>query len=166
MAVLTSGFRFSIITACRFSNGRNRNGGINWSRSRMRDGFNCRCNNFPDFSSVSLFFPRLLRFESGGQSPGRIFKRVEIFDLTDLRHWKYPVENAENKCLYFVVDSGWGKMSNYFNSAWFSCKCEKGDIRASFFFFFLFKLDWKEAIIRYFMYCLSLLILELTEYGI
>lgn len=35
-----------------------------------------------------------------------------------------------------------------------------------FSFFFLFKLDWKEAIVRYFMYYLSLLMLELTEYGI
>lgn len=47
-----------------------------------------------------FFFPRLLRFESGGQSPGRIFKRVEIFDS----NWKYPDRNAE-QMPYFVVDS-------------------------------------------------------------
>lgn len=60
--VLTSGFRFSIITACRFSNGRNRNEMVVLIEavSRMRDGFNCRCNDFPpDFSSVSLFFFRV-----------------------------------------------------------------------------------------------------------
>ena len=53
---------------------------------------------FPRFLRFAFFFSSLLRFESGGQSPARIFKRVEIFDLTGLRHWKYPIENAENKC--------------------------------------------------------------------
>lgn len=37
-------------------------------------------------SPFRFFFSSLLRFESGGQSPARIFKRVEIFDLTGLRH--------------------------------------------------------------------------------
>lgn len=123
--VLTSGFRFSIITACRFSNGRNRNEMVVLIEavSRMRDGFNCRCNDFPPISPpFCFFFSRLLlRFESGGQSPGRIFKRVEIFDLTE----NSVTENTRSKMPYFVVDPRWGKMSNYFNSAWFSlsCKC-------------------------------------------
>lgn len=56
--VLTSGFRFSIITACRFSNGRNRNEMVVLIEavSRMRDGFNCRCNDFPPISPPFCFF--------------------------------------------------------------------------------------------------------------
>lgn len=67
---------------------------------------------FPRFLlRFAFFFSRLLlRFESGGQSPGRIFKRVEIFENS-------VTENTRSKMPYFVVDPGWGKMSNYFNSA-------------------------------------------------
>lgn len=70
---------------------------------------------FPRFLlRFAFFFSRLLlRFESGGQSPGRIFKRVEIFDLTE----NSVTENTRSKMPYFVVDPRWGKMSNYFNSA-------------------------------------------------
>lgn len=41
-----------------------------------------------------FFFPRSLRFESGGQSPGRIFKRVEILDSNSEN---IPIE-MQNKC--------------------------------------------------------------------
>lgn len=144
VAVLTSGFRFSIITACRFSNGRNRNGGINWSRSRMRDGFNCRCNNFPDFSVSLFFFSSLLRFESGGQSPARIFKRVEIFDLTGLRHWKYPIENAENKCRTLLSVRVGQKCRIILIQLDSRVNAKREIFRRVFFFF---NLDWKEAIV-------------------
>lgn len=144
MAVLTSGFRFSIITACRFSNGRNRNDGINWTRSRMRDLI-VDATISPISPPFRFFFPRSLRFESGGQSPGRIFKRVEILDS----NWKYPDRNAE-QMPYFVVDSldrekcriilirVDSRVNAKRETFWQVCS-----------FFLLFDLDRKEASVRY-----------------
>lgn len=95
-------------------------------------------------SPFRFFFSSLLRFESGGQSPARIFKRVEIFDLTGLRHWKYPIENAENKCRTLLSVRVGQKCRIILIQLDSRVNAKREIFRRVFFFF---NLDWKEAIV-------------------